>query len=103
MITDKIKEITDKIPEQPAVPNIKDAEESPKVVANPHIINMFKSLLDMAEKGQIESFVGAGILSDGQTFNSFTPISRDFHRMYGALSMLPTLYLEKQKAASIGL
>lgn len=63
------------------------------------LIENIKSLLSMAESGQLRSFVGVGFMSEGLKVTSWHDTHDDIYQMLGALEWLKIRYVSRHLEA----
>ena len=62
---------------------------------NPQLVKNLRDLLDMAETGQLQSFVGTGFTRDGLRAATWGDFHSDVYQMLGALAWLQAEYVER--------
>lgn len=62
---------------------------------NAALVVMLRDLLDMAETGQLQSYVGSGFTSDGMRVSTWGDFHDDVYQMLGAIEWLKAEYLER--------
>lgn len=64
---------------------------------NQNIVDAIKNVLEMAESGQLQSFIGTGFTNDGLRMASWCDFHGDVYQQLGALAWLQHEYVERQK------
>jgi len=63
---------------------------------NPALIEALKSLVTMAESGQLQSFIGTGFLGNSLRVSTWCDYHQDVYQQLGALAWLQHEYVERQ-------
>jgi hypothetical protein len=69
---------------------------------NAGLIAALQDLLNMAETGQLQSFVGTGFTRDGLRAATWADFHSDVYQMLGALAWLQAEYIHRHTAESGG-
>ena len=62
---------------------------------DPVLIATIRGLLDRAESGELQSFVGTGFLADGCRLSTWVDRHENVYEMFGALAWLQAEYIHR--------
>ena len=64
---------------------------------NQALIGALRALLDMAETGQLQSYIGTGFTGDGLRVATWCDYHQDTYQMLGSLAWLQHEYADRNK------
>lgn len=64
-------------------------------IQNEALIGAIRQLLDMAERGQLQSFIGAGWTNEGLRVSTWADHHEDTYQMLGSLAWLQAEYVNR--------
>lgn len=67
----------------------------PSTDPNEPLVAALRQLLDMAETGQLQSYVGTGFTHDGLRVSTFCDFHEDIYQMLGSLSWIQHEYVAR--------
>lgn len=68
----------------------------PNPEPNSQLIAVLKDVLAMAERGELQSFIGTGFTAEGQRLATWCDANPNVYEMLGALSWLQHEYVQRQ-------
>lgn len=79
-----------------ALPGVQVPSSEP----NPQVVGMCRKLLDMAEDGRLQSFVGTGFTADGARLALWADTHGNVYEMLGAIGWLQHEYVNRHTESS---
>lgn len=67
---------------------------------NPQLITNIRALLELAESGQMQSFIGTGFTRDGLRVATWGDFHSNVYEMLGALAWLQVEYTERHPGSA---
>jgi hypothetical protein len=63
------------------------------------LVKMLKRLVELAEEGTLQSFLGVGYASDGQRLTAWCDTHEDIYQMMGSIEWLKFEYVHRRTGA----
>jgi hypothetical protein len=70
----------------------------PSAEPNPAIVDRIRALLEMAEDGRLQSFIGTGFCADGGRLSLWCDQHTNVYEMLGSLAWLQAEYIHRHEA-----